>query len=124
MLIVGDVQSMVFENEDDGPFYTPPILQQIWKRDEVGDKKKTLKKDLCDELDQIGISTKGKMLIEVQVIATSETYQLQLKKMILPNVGLESKKVSNRSCGSKVCWILRFSMLPKLKKMTQTWQGR
>ena len=73
-LTVGDFQSMVFENEDDGPFYMPPNLQQIRKHDEVRGKKikNRLKKDLCEELDWIGISTRGKTLKVVQEIATAK----------------------------------------------------
>ena len=52
----------------------PPNLQQIWKHDEVRGKKikNRLKKDLCEELDWIGISTRGKTLKEVQEIATAK----------------------------------------------------
>ncbi len=44
---------MVYENEDDGAFYMPPNLQQIWKHDEVRGKKikMVLKKDVYEELD-------------------------------------------------------------------------
>ena len=40
-LVVGDVQSMVFVNEDDGPFYMSPNLQQIGNHVEVRGEKIT-----------------------------------------------------------------------------------
>jgi hypothetical protein len=49
----------------------PQNLQQIWKHDEIKGKKvkNRLKKDICEDLEKIGIVTREKILKEVQ-----ETY--------------------------------------------------
>jgi len=49
----------------------PQNLQQIWKHDEIkGQKvKNRLKKDICEDLEKIGIVTRGKTLKQVQEIA-------------------------------------------------------
>ncbi len=63
-------------------FYMPPNLQQIWKHDEVRGKmiKNHLKKDLCEELDQIRISTRGKTLKEVQEITTAKNLSITIEE--------------------------------------------
>jgi len=73
-LQVGDTQSMIFENEDEGPYYMPSNLQQVRKHDEIRGKKvkNRLKKDICEELEKIGINTRGKTIKDVQEIATAK----------------------------------------------------
>jgi len=39
-LKVGDVQKMVFQEEDEGPYYMPTINQQLLRYDEVNGEKK------------------------------------------------------------------------------------
>jgi hypothetical protein len=65
---------MIFKEDDDGPFYLSPILRNLWWYDEIrGTKSKNrLKKDLCNELDKLGLSTRGKMIKEVQETAASQ----------------------------------------------------
>jgi hypothetical protein len=73
VLKVGDIQQMIFQENDDGPFYLSPILRDLRRYDEIrGTKSKNrLKRDLCDELDKLGLSTRGKTMKEVQEMAAS-----------------------------------------------------
>jgi hypothetical protein len=72
-LKVGDVQKMVFQEEDEGPYYLTPINQQLLRYDEVKGKKitKRLKKDLCADLERLGFNTRGKTIKEIQEVATA-----------------------------------------------------
>jgi hypothetical protein len=71
-LQVGDIQKMVFEEGDDGPYYMKPINQQLHHYDQVKGKKikKRLKKDLCADLERLGYNDLGRTLKEVQDMAT------------------------------------------------------
>ena len=64
---------MIFQETDDGPFYLSPLLRDLQRYDEIkGTKTKNrLKKDLSDDLDKLGLSTRGKTMKEVQEMAAS-----------------------------------------------------
>jgi hypothetical protein len=117
---------MIFENEDDGPFYMPSNLQQVRKHDEIRGKKvkNRLKKDLCEELEKIGISTRGKTLKDVQEIAAAKNIPITTEECDILEGWLGSQKESRQFCGSEGCWIQMSSMLQKLKRMTQMRKGR
>ncbi len=70
-LKVGDIQYMQFQESDVGPYYMPALQQQLQRYDEIkGEKiKNRLKKDLCEELQALGLNTRGKALKEVQEMA-------------------------------------------------------
>jgi hypothetical protein len=70
-LQVGDVQKMVFTENDEGSFYMSPINRELHRYDEIkGTKvKKRLKKDLCEELERVGFNTRGKTIKEIQELA-------------------------------------------------------
>jgi hypothetical protein len=61
-LHVGDIQSMTFSENDEGPFYLPPVNCKLWRYDEIRRKKtkNRLKKDLCKELECLRVNTRGK----------------------------------------------------------------
>jgi hypothetical protein len=61
-LKVGDVQKMVFTDDDDGPFYMSPINCELHRYDEVkGTKvKKRLKKDLCENWNESVLTQEGR----------------------------------------------------------------
>ena len=47
-LSVGSIQHMVFQKDDQGPYYLPPNLQEIQKLDEIrGKKVKNRLKKIC-----------------------------------------------------------------------------
>jgi len=79
---VGSIQHMVFQDFDEGPYYLPPNLQQIRKHDEVRGKKvkNRLKKDLSEDIEKLGISTRGKTLKEMQEIASSRNIPLTIEE--------------------------------------------
>ena len=64
---------MIFQETYDGPFYFSLLLQDLRCYDEIkGTKTKNrLKKDLSDDLDKLGLSTRGKTMKEVQEMAAS-----------------------------------------------------
>ena len=72
-LCVGSIQHMVFQEGDQGPYYLPPNLQEIRKYDEIRGKqvKNRLKKDLCQDIERLGIATRGKTIKELQEIAVA-----------------------------------------------------
>jgi hypothetical protein len=56
---VGDIQHMVFQETDAGPFYLSPVLQNLRCYDEIiGMKvKNRLKTDLCEDCKRLGFAT-------------------------------------------------------------------
>ncbi|MFO0446580.1 MAG: hypothetical protein ACK51L_02830, partial [bacterium] len=80
-LQVGSIQHMVFQDFDEGPYYLPPNLQQIRKHDEVRGKKvkNRLKKDLSEDIEKLGFSSRGKTLKEMQEIASSRNIPLTIE---------------------------------------------
>jgi len=81
-LQVGSIQHMVFQDFDEGPYYLPPNLQQIRKHDEVRGKKvkNRLKKDLSEDIEKLGFSSRGKTLKEMQEIASSRNIPLTIEE--------------------------------------------
>ena len=73
---------MVFQEADEGPFYLSPLLRDLRRYDEIkGTKTKNrLKKDLSDDLDKLGLSTRGKTMKEVQEMAASRNIPLTIIK--------------------------------------------
>ncbi len=63
----------MFQEGDAGPYYMTPINQELHHYDEVKGKKmkKQLKKDLCADLERLGYNILGKMIKEVQDMATA-----------------------------------------------------
>ena len=108
---MGSIQYMVFQDFDEGPYYLPPNLQQIRKHDEVRGKKvkNRLKKDLSEDIEKFGISSRGKTLKEK--LHLHKTFHSPLRRMMLLKVGLGSQKDCGKFCGNEVCWILRYNML-------------
>ncbi len=82
-LQVGDIQKMVFEEGDDGPYYMNPINRQLHRYDQVKGKKikKRLKKDLCSDLERLGYNVLGKTLKEVQDMATGANLPITVEEL-------------------------------------------
>jgi hypothetical protein len=80
VLQVGDIQHMVFKETDAGPFYLSSVIRNIRRYDEIkGTKvKNRLKKDLCEELEKLGLATRGKTLKEIQEMATARNIPLSI----------------------------------------------
>ncbi len=72
-LCVGNIQHMVFQEGDQVSYYLPPNIQENRKHDEIrGNKvKHRLRKDSCQDIEWLGITTRGKTIKELQDIAVA-----------------------------------------------------
>ena len=82
LLKVGDIQRMIFQEDDEGPYYMSPINRDLHRYDEVKGKKvkNRLKHDVCEDLQRLRFSTRGKNIKEVQELATSQNLPITVEE--------------------------------------------
>jgi hypothetical protein len=126
-LQVGDFQQMVFQEVDEGPFYLSPLLRDLRRYDEIkGTKTKNrLKKDLSEELDKLGLSTRGKTMKEVQEMAIARNIPITIVENDVVEGWVGKPKGIKQVLWERGLLDPSVTYISKLKKKTESgWKGR